>query len=195
MTAIKSTRKLKPGQPGFPLTPVISIPHTETVGAMVQEIAKMQAYCLAHYDEGYDTMAECWDDEDYEDLFYESTHAAPVHNHKPVPRRVPFATAWADLHNLACVFRDQQADAAFHASQAEPAPTPSEPTPVHTPHTPHIQSLNAADTPAGVTAAAHKPSPRYTGTKVLGIATMHKSNLVPIFNADAAVDAAHMRRG
>lgn len=35
----------------------------------------------------------------------------------------------------------------------------------------------------------------YTGTKVLGIATMHKSNAVPVFAAEDAVEIARMRRG
>lgn len=40
-----------------------------------------------------------------------------------------------------------------------------------------------------------KPEPKvYTGTKIIGIATMHKSNMVPIFNEDAAVEVAQMRR-
>jgi hypothetical protein len=34
----------------------------------------------------------------------------------------------------------------------------------------------------------------YTGDKIVGIAAMHKSNLVPIFNDDAAKDVASMRR-
>jgi hypothetical protein len=36
---------------------------------------------------------------------------------------------------------------------------------------------------------------KYTGDKVLGIATMHKSNAVPIFSNDEAVEVAKMRRG
>lgn len=40
------------------------------------------------------------------------------------------------------------------------------------------------------------PTPKvYTGNKIVGIATMHKSNLVPIFNDQAAVEVAQMRRG
>ena len=35
----------------------------------------------------------------------------------------------------------------------------------------------------------------YTGTKVLGIATMHKSNAVPVFAQEEAVEIAKMRRG
>jgi len=39
-----------------------------------------------------------------------------------------------------------------------------------------------------------KPSPTYTGTKVVGIGTMHKSNLVPIFSDQEAEDISKMRR-
>lgn len=35
----------------------------------------------------------------------------------------------------------------------------------------------------------------YTGNKVLGIATMHKSNAVPVFAAEEAVEISRMRRG
>lgn len=42
--------------------------------------------------------------------------------------------------------------------------------------------------------AARRDNPVYTGTAVIGIATMHKSNAVPIFNPDAAVEVAQMRR-
>jgi hypothetical protein len=67
------------------------------------------------------------------------------------------------------------------------------PTPSHNPRITDLPaSLNAADTP-GTYAAKHANN-KYTGTACLGIAAMHKSNLVPIFNADAAVDAATMRR-
>ena len=34
----------------------------------------------------------------------------------------------------------------------------------------------------------------YTGDKIKGIGTMHKSNAVPIFSDEEAVDIAHMRR-
>jgi len=35
----------------------------------------------------------------------------------------------------------------------------------------------------------------YTGELITGLATMHKSNVVPIFNKDQAHDLATMRRG
>ena len=39
-----------------------------------------------------------------------------------------------------------------------------------------------------------KPKQVYTGTNIIGIAQMHKSNAVPVFAAEDAVDIAHMRR-
>jgi hypothetical protein len=35
----------------------------------------------------------------------------------------------------------------------------------------------------------------YTGTKVMGIATLHKSNAVPVFSQEEAADLSRMRRG
>lgn len=54
----------------------------------------------------------------------------------------------------------------------------------------NFQSLNNNVTGA----VASKPSPVYTGTKVLGIGTMHKSNAVPIFSDDEAKEISTMRR-
>ena len=53
----------------------------------------------------------------------------------------------------------------------------------------HIPSLN---TGGNATLAAPKV---YTGTKVKGIATMHKSNAVPVFSDEEAVEISRMRRG
>ncbi len=54
----------------------------------------------------------------------------------------------------------------------------------------HIPSRATA---GGSTApVAHK---EYTGTKMLGIGTMHKSNSVPVFSDQEAHDIATMRRG
>ena len=40
-----------------------------------------------------------------------------------------------------------------------------------------------------------KDIPKYTGTKIIGIGTMHKSNAVPIFSDEQAVEISTMRRG
>lgn len=44
-------------------------------------------------------------------------------------------------------------------------------------------------------AVASKQTPTYTGTKMIGIGVMHKSNSVPIFSDEEAIDIAKMRRG
>lgn len=40
-----------------------------------------------------------------------------------------------------------------------------------------------------------KDIPQYTGTKIIGIGTMHKSNAVPVFSDEEAHAIATMRRG
>ena len=55
----------------------------------------------------------------------------------------------------------------------------------------HIPSRNTGE--AG--AVTYKASPQYTGTKIKGIGTMHKSNAVPVFSDEEAHDIATMRRG
>jgi hypothetical protein len=56
-------------------------------------------------------------------------------------------------------------------------------------NTHHIPSRN---TGGNATLAAPKV---YTGTKVKGIATMHKSNAVPVFSDEEAIEISRMRRG
>lgn len=53
-------------------------------------------------------------------------------------------------------------------------------------------NIPSLSTPGGSTAPVHKV---YTGTKVLGIATMHKSNAVPVFAEEEAIEISRMRRG
>jgi hypothetical protein len=56
-------------------------------------------------------------------------------------------------------------------------------------HRVRYPSLNSMD---GNT--TRKEPQKYTGDRLLGIATMHKSNLVPVFSAEDAVELARMRR-
>jgi hypothetical protein len=55
----------------------------------------------------------------------------------------------------------------------------------------HIPSRNTGE--AG--AITYKASPQYTGTKMLGVGQLHKSNAVPVFCDQDAIDIARMRRG
>ena len=54
--------------------------------------------------------------------------------------------------------------------------------------TAHIKSVDTGGN------AVLRPNPIYSGTKVKGIATMHKSNAVPVFSNEEAQDISKMRR-
>ena len=56
--------------------------------------------------------------------------------------------------------------------------------------TPNYPSLNS-----GFHDTAAKPKQTYTGSNLLGIGTLHKSNAVPIFSQEEALEQARMRRG
>ena len=42
---------------------------------------------------------------------------------------------------------------------------------------------------------SRKQQQTYTGTSMMGIATLHKSNAVPVFSQEDAVEISRMRRG
>lgn len=54
----------------------------------------------------------------------------------------------------------------------------------------HIESLGASS----LGDCTKRVSQRYTGTAILGIATMHKSNAVPVFSQKDAEEISRMRR-
>lgn len=56
--------------------------------------------------------------------------------------------------------------------------------------TPHYPSLNSD---SGV--AVKKPVQQYTGDAMIGIGQLHKSNSIPVFSKEDAVDISKMRRG
>ena len=95
------------------------------------------------------------------------------------------AESWNELlkrHNV-----KQEADKRDRALKAEPYKAPAP----YRRETPHIASLNSKDM-CGVATVA--PPKVYTGTMVKGIATMHKSNAVPVFSQEDAIDISKMRR-
>lgn len=67
---------------------------------MNETIDQMKQWCLEHYDQGADTMVECWSTSDYEDLFvsHDGTLATTEQ-------------AWERLKSVAAVYADRQADA------------------------------------------------------------------------------------
>ena len=64
---------------------------------------------------------------------------------------------------------------------------PSVPTHRSTKHIPSVDTGHRG-------AVTVKQPMQYTGDKIIGIGTMHKSNAVPIFNDEAAKDISKMRR-
>ena len=56
--------------------------------------------------------------------------------------------------------------------------------------TPHYPSLNS-----GYHDTSKRAQPQYTGTAMIGIGTLHKSNAVPVFSSDDAKEISRMRRG
>jgi hypothetical protein len=63
---------------------------------MKEQIELMKQWCIEHYEQGADTMVECWSDEDYSILFGDS--------------RTP-EQAWKSLKALASIYAERQADA------------------------------------------------------------------------------------
>jgi hypothetical protein len=57
-------------------------------------------------------------------------------------------------------------------------------------NTRHIPSLDTGHTGALRT----RDIPKYTGTELIGISQMAKSNAVPVFNSDHIIEIARMRR-
>jgi hypothetical protein len=94
---------------------------------------------------------------------------------------------WLDLQKKWGV--EQEKKKQKRAMAAEPL-VYSLPTPVGRTNTHHIKSLDTGHSGP----ISSKPTPKYTGTKILGITIVHKSCLQPVFNQQEAIDAAKMRR-
>ena len=54
-------------------------------------------------------------------------------------------------------------------------------------------NIPSMDTGQGL--AAKKEIQQYTGTAMIGIGQLHKSNAIPVFNQEDAIDISKMRRG
>lgn len=74
---------------------------------------------------------------------------------------------------------------------AAPVMLPTDPKQYRRDTGPRIPSLNGGKDMSPATKA---PEKIYTGTKIIGIGTMHKSNAVPIFSDDEAKEISSMRR-
>lgn len=73
---------------------------------------------------------------------------------------------------------------------AAPAMLPTQLEPYRRDTGPKIPSKNPTD----MSPCTKKEAQKYTGTLIKGIGTMHKSNAVPIFSDEQAVEISKMRR-
>jgi hypothetical protein len=71
-----------------------------------------------------------------------------------------------------------------------PVMLPTQTAPYRRDTGPKIPSLD----PTNMAPCLKAPDKVYTGTMIKGIGTMHKSNAVPIFSDEEAIDIAKMRR-
>ena len=96
---------------------------------------------------------------------------------RPKKEREEYA-AWLSKHKPTKIIREESKPFSYTLS-----------APAGRSNTKHIPSLNT-----GLAVATAAPAKVYTGDKILGIATMHKSNAVPVFNNSDAVEISNMRR-
>lgn len=113
-------------------------------------------------------------------------------------RRRKYASAEAARQDreLRAEWQQRQADwtalAPGFSNSREPVRTQMRVSPQYPPGREPQQIPSKSDTPGAV--AARPADKVYTGTKIKGIGTLHKSNAVPIFSDDEAVEIARMRR-
>ena len=94
---------------------------------------------------------------------------------------------WHDLQKKWGV--EQEAKKRKRAMAAEPL-VYSLNTPIGRTNTHHIKSLDTGHSGP----VSSKPAQKYTGSKMLGVGQLHKSNAVPVFCDQDAIDIARMRR-
>jgi hypothetical protein len=98
--------------------------------------------------------------------------------HKPTAKQRELAASWDAL------LKKYEPKKVLPKVAAVKAPKP------YVRETPHYPSLNS-----GYHDCTKKQQHHYTGDKMLGIGTLHKSNAVPVFSSDDAKEISRMRRG
>jgi hypothetical protein len=108
-----------------------------------------------------------------------------------------FATEFREHNKLMrkCGFAEKTLEEylAYRQGKAKPAKNTSRPTLNKIPSykSDHRNKYPSGD---GIGTTYARKENVYTGDKLLGIATMHKSNMVPVFSKESAEDIAKMRR-
>jgi len=95
--------------------PELVRPNEFTMNALQYEtreaqIKFMKEWCLANYEGGASTMVECWEDEDFKNLFVEEEFEYGLNL-----RRVrPFDEAFDILFRVASVYGERESDANYY---------------------------------------------------------------------------------
>lgn len=107
------------------------------------------------------------------------THTPKRKKRKPNAKQRALASSWEDILKK----YEPKKSSVKAKPLAQPAPFRRE-----TQHIPSLGMNSGGD-------CAKRETQRYTGTAMMGIATLHKSNAVPVFSQEDAVEISRMRRG
>lgn len=97
---------------------------------------------------------------------------------KPTAKERELAASWAKM-----------------MKQYETKPLTAKAKPLVEPNQYERKTVRMPSLPFTAGVCAKKESPVYTGENMLGVAQMHKSNAVPVFKREEAIEIANMRRG
>lgn len=112
------------------------------------------------------------------------THIPKRKKRKPTAKQRDLKASWEEI------VKKYEPKKTTNRSQTKQAMAITQPVPYRR-ETRHIESLETNS----VADCTKRESPRYTGTSMLGIATLHKSNAVPVFSQEDAKEISRMRRG
>lgn len=106
-----------------------------------------------------------------------------------------------DMREIGCHSQQKDLTEYINYRYGRGKATPTRNTSVAVANDPQAQALyrraetHVASHNSGSMVASAPVERKYTGTLIKGVATMHKSNAVPVFNDDQYKDVATMRRG
>lgn len=115
-------------------------------------------------------------------LIYTNTKSKAKSKLKPKAEREEYA-AWCKKHGISPT-----------GSRRKPVKQVAIPGVVNTPYIRATEKISSLSSFVSGPVNCNTTKKIYTGDKVIGIAAMHKSNLVPVFTDESAVDISHMRR-
>lgn len=108
------------------------------------------------------------------------THTKKSKKRKPTAKQRALQASWQDI------LKKYEPKGFISNTKSKPKGS-SEPYRRETKHYPSLGTHQGCCTKSD--------SVKYTGTAMMGIATLHKSNAVPVFSQEDAVEISRMRRG